>query len=172
MFDKIDTNGKKILDVTCGSRTIWFNKYNPSVLYCDRRKEQFFDVWKSGSGQSERACVIDPDVVCGFTDLPFDDDTFSLVVWDPPHLTKAKETSWLVKKYGKLESDWQKMLRDGFRECMRVLKMDGVLIFKWSEHDISASKVWDAIGEKPLFGHHSGKKMGTFWGCFMKGVSG
>lgn len=172
MFDKIDTNGKKILDVTCGARTIWFNKYNPSVLYCDRRKEQFFDVWKSGSGQSERACVIDPDVVCDFTDLPFDDDTFSLVVWDPPHLTKAKETSWLVKKYGKLESDWPKMLHDGFRECMRVLKMDGVLIFKWSEHDISASKVWNAIGEKPLFGHHSGKKMGTFWGCFMKGVRG
>ena len=29
-------------------------------------------------------------------------------------------------------------------------------------------KVWKAIGQKPLFGHHSGKKMGTFWGCFMK----
>ena len=51
MFDKIDTNGKKILDVTCGSRTIWFNKYNPSVLYCDRRKEQFFDVFYYHGGE-------------------------------------------------------------------------------------------------------------------------
>ena len=49
-----------------------------------------------------------------------------------------------------------------------LLKPDGVLIFKWSEYDIAAEKVWKAIGEKPLFGHHSGKKMGAFWGCYMK----
>lgn len=26
---------KKILDVTCGSRTIWFNKTHPAAVYCD-----------------------------------------------------------------------------------------------------------------------------------------
>lgn len=31
---------KKILDVTCGSKTIWFNKNHPSAIYCDRRDEQ------------------------------------------------------------------------------------------------------------------------------------
>jgi len=46
--------------------------------------------------------------------------------------------------------------------------MGGVLIFKWSEYDIPAEDVWKAIGQKPLFGHHSGKKSTTFWGCFMK----
>ena len=51
----------------------------------------------------------------------------------------------------------------------KALKPDGVLIFKWSEYDIPAEKVWKAIGQKPLFGHHSGKKSTTFWGCFMKG---
>ncbi len=61
------------------------------------------------------------------------------------------------------------MIRDGFQECMRVLKPDGVLIFKWSEYDIPAKKVWAAIGQRPLFGHHSGKKSKTFWACFMKG---
>ena len=161
---------KKILDVTCGSRTIWFDKTNPAALYCDKREESFFGVWKSGKGSSERSCVISTDVVCDFTDLPFSDNTFSLVVFAPPHLIKAKETSWLVKKYGKLENDWPKMLHDGFAESMRVLKPDGVLVFKWSEHDIPASKVWAAIGRKPLFGHKSGKKMGTFWACYMKGV--
>lgn len=25
---------KKILDVTCGSRTIWFNKNHPAAIYC------------------------------------------------------------------------------------------------------------------------------------------
>ena len=32
--------GKKILDVTCGSRTIWFNKTHPAAIYCDIRDEE------------------------------------------------------------------------------------------------------------------------------------
>lgn len=157
---------KKILDVTCGSRSIWFNKAHPAALYCDKRNEVHSGLWKN----SKRKLEINPDVVCDFTNLPFEDASFYLVVFDPPHLTGAKETSWLVKSYGLLDDNWPKMLHDGFCECMRVLKPDGVLIFKWSEHDIPAQKVWDAIGQKPLFGHHSGKKSQTFWGCFMKGV--
>ncbi len=160
---------KKILDVTCGARSIWFNKRHPAAVYCDKRREQFQNLWKNaGNCKLE----IEPDIVCDFTNLPFKDNQFSLLIFDPPHLTGAKETAWLVKKYGKLDENWPKMLRDGFRECMRVLKQDGVLIFKWSEYDIPAEKVWKAIGEKPLFGHHSGKKSKTFWGCFMKGTKG
>lgn len=157
---------KKILDVTCGSKTIWFNKHHPNAVYCDRREEQLAKVWQN----SERKCIVSPDVVCDFTALPFADDSFALVVFDPPHLLKAKETSWLVKKYGRLDDNWPQMLHDGFRECMRVLKPNGVLIFKWSEHDIPADQVWKSLGQRPLFGHHSGKKSQTFWACFMKGV--
>lgn len=159
---------KKILDVTCGSRSIWFNKNHPAAIYCDKRRQEFTGIWKSTKKDSERKIIIDPDVLCDFTKLPFDDNSFQLVVFDPPHLTGAKETSWLVKKYGKLDESWPNMLHDGFKECMRVLNTDGVLIFKWSEYDIPASEVWKAIGQKPLFGHHSGKKSKTFWGCFMK----
>ena len=156
---------KKILDVTCGARSIWFDKHHPATVYCDKRREQYHHLWKNASN-----CTLDinPDVVCDFTDLPFTDNSFHLVVFDPPHLTGAKETAWLVKKYGKLDESWPKMLHDGFRECMRVLKPDGVLIFKWSEYDIPAADVWKAIGQKPLFGHHSGKQSRTFWACFMK----
>lgn len=95
--------------------------------------------------------------------------TDSLVVFDPPHLRYAGKTGWLAKKYGRLDEHWPEMLHDGFKECMRVLKEDGVLIFKWAETDIPAQKVWKAIGQKPLFGHHSGKRSGTFFGCYMKG---
>lgn len=156
---------KKILDVTCGGRSIWFDKHHPAALYCDKRRGEHKGMWKDAPNCD---LVIAPDVVCDFTALPFENNSFALVVFDPPHLTGAKETSWLVKKYGKLDSEWPKMLHDGYKECMRVLKPDGVLIFKWSEHDIPAADVWKAIGEKPLFGHRSGKQMGTFWGCFMK----
>ena len=156
---------KKILDVTCGARTIWFNKNHPAALYCDKRQELYQYLWPN-TGNCQVS--IQPDILCDFSNLPFSDNSFPLVIFDPPHLIKAKETSWLVKKYGKLDSNWPNMLHDGFSECMRVLKPDGVLIFKWSEHDIPAEKVWNAIGQKPLFGHHSGKNSKTFWGCFMK----
>ena len=156
---------KKVLDVTCGARTIWFNKHHPAAIYCDKRREEYRHLWKNAGNCTLN---IDPDVLCDFTALPFPDNSFPLVVFDPPHLTGAKETAWLVKKYGKLDENWPQMIHDGFRECMRVLKPDGVLIFKWSEYDIPAEKVWRAIGEKPLFGHHSGKQNRTFWACFMK----
>lgn len=32
----------KILDATCGSRTIWFTKDNPNCLYIDKRVEHGF----------------------------------------------------------------------------------------------------------------------------------
>lgn len=159
---------KKILDVTCGSKTIWFNKNHPAAIYCDKRKESFSAIWKSTKKDSERTCVVDPDIQCDFTNLPFEDNSFALVVFDPPHLKNIGENAWMKKRYGKLDEDWPEMIHDGFRECMRVLKPDGVLIFKWAETQIPASQVWKAIGEKPLFGHHSGKKSQTFWGCFMK----
>lgn len=158
---------KKILDATCGCRSIWFNKRHPAAVYCDKREMQM-ELPFGKARTSLHRCDILPDIVCDFTRLPFDDESFSLVVFDPPHLTGAKETAWLVKKYGKLDENWPQMLHDGFQECMRVLKPDGVLIFKWSEYDLPAEKVWKAIGEKPLFGHHSGRKSRTFWGCFMK----
>ena len=155
---------KKILDMTCGSRMIWFNKEHPAAIYCDKRDGEW-DYFARGN----RTCHVHPDVQCDFTDLPFDDNTFSLVVFDPPHMARLKETAWLYAKYGNLDGDWKKMLRDGFNEGMRVLKPDGVLIFKWAEVEFPADDVWKAIGQKPLFGHHSGKKSTTFWGCFMKG---
>lgn len=164
----MNIDGKKILDVTCGSRTIWFNKHHPAAVYCDKRRINESSRWKSGDEVSERFNVIDPDVLCDFTDLPFPDNSFRLVVFDPPHLVRINENAWLAKKYGKLDDNWPQILHDGFLECMRVLKPDGVLIFKWAESDIPAEKVWKAIGDKPLFGHHSGKKSRTFWGCFMK----
>lgn len=162
---KVD-EAKKILDVTCGSRSIWFNKKHPNALYCDKRKESLVMHTRNG----DRHIEVAPDIQCDFTTLPFQDDTFKLVVFDPPHLIGKSEKANIVKMYGCLDETWQQMIHDGFSECMRVLKPDGVLIFKWNEDDIPSAEVWKAIGRKPLFGHHSGKKSKTFLGCFMKGI--
>ena len=56
--------------------------------------------------------------------------------FDLPHLLKAGDNSWLAKKYGKLTDEWEIDIKQGFDECMRVLKPNGTLIFKWNEQQI------------------------------------
>lgn len=159
---------KPILDATCGSKTIWFNKDNQNAVYFDKRAETIFGEWRA----SQREITINPDVQGDFTNLPFANESFYLVIFDPPHLEWAGKTSWLHAKYGRLEGDWRKMLHDGFWECMRVLKPYGTLIFKWSDVQIKTSELIKIINCEPLFGHRSGKNMHTHWMAFMKAVSG
>ena len=167
-----DTTGKMILDVTCGCRSIWFQKNEPHTIYCDIRREEFEGyfgrVLNKNRKKKRRHIVVDPDLLCSFTDLPFDDDTFNLVVFDPPHIKNLSQNAWTRKQYGSLDGDWKPMIRDGFKECMRVLKRGGVLVFKWSDVSVSTRDILNVIGREPLFGHRSGKKMNTHWMCFMK----
>lgn len=153
---------KPILDACCGSRMFWFDKSNPKVEFCDIREVPYHEYYP------RRYIEIKPDTVCDFTALPFQDKSFKLVVFDPPHLTRAGPKSWLRLKYGNLNDSWPQMLHDGFWECMRVLDDYGTLIFKWSEVQISVKKVLDAIKDEPLFGHTSGKNGKTHWMAFMK----
>lgn len=159
---------KKILDATCGSRMIWFNKNHPSALYVDRRELEDEAIWKSEDGSSTRYLSIHPDVLADFTALPFGDETFYLVVFDPPHLTSITDTAWMGKKYGRLPKEWTPVIKQGFDECWRVLKRNGTLVFKWNEYDISVREIIDCIGREPLFGNRSGKSGKTHWMCFFK----
>lgn len=153
---------KPILDACCGARMFWFNKNHPNAIYCDKREVPYHEYYKN------RYIEIKPDVLCDFTNLPFADNTFKLVVFDPPHLKTVSNNSWLYLKYGRLEDNWPTMLREGFNECMRVLDNYGVLIFKWSEIQIPLRDVLKAIGQEPLIGNRSGKHDKTHWLCFMK----
>lgn len=121
-----------------------------------------------GASGGARLLRVNPDVVADFTKLPFADGQFAMVVFDPPHLEKVGKTSWLARKYGKLEGDWKEMLRLGFAECFRVLKSEGSLIFKWNEMDVSVTTILKLTPEKPLFGNKSGKAGKTHWIVFMK----
>lgn len=116
----------------------------------------------------KRPLVINPDIQADFTNLPFPDQTFSLVVFDPPHLIKIGKESWLAKKYGKLQTTWKDDLRSGFSECFRVLKPDGTLIFKWNETDIPVAQILALTSFRPLFGSRGGKASKTHWIVFTK----
>ena len=161
-------NGKYILDACCGSRMFWFNKKNTNAIFVDNRNFKDQAIWKSTKKDATRYCCVQPDIVADFRHLPFPDNTFWHIVFDPPHLIKIGDSAWMSKKYGKLPADWEKYLRDGFAECWRVLRPYGTLIFKWNEYDIPVQKVISAIGHETLYGHRSGKQSKTHWMAFVK----
>lgn len=122
-----------VLDPCCGSRMFYFNDHHPSVLFCDNRDvtEMLCD---------GRMLTIRPDVVSDVTALPFEDEAFPLVVFDPHHLF-AGSNGWQAKKYGTLPKDWREWMTQAFSECWRVLASNGTLIFKWFEYRIPLSEV-------------------------------
>lgn len=146
----------------------WFDKRNPLTLFVDKRQMARQEIWSNG--KETRMFEVSPDEVMDFRDLKLPDDSFYLVVFDPPHLMKRNgKTGWMNKKYGSLDREtWKEDLRKGFTECFRVLKPNGTLIFKWSETEIPLSTILELTDEKPLFGHRSGKQLGTHWITFMK----
>ena len=148
----------KILDVCCGSKLFWFDKDNEFTTYMDIREESFEIHGKKVN--------VKPDVVADFRSMPFDDNTYDLIVFDPPHLKWAGPNSIMKAQYGQLDKDnWPDDIRQGMSECMRVLKPTGTLIFKWNEAQVPLKDVLSAIPYRPLFGN---KRSKTHWLTFMK----
>lgn len=137
----------------------WFDKENDNTVFMDNRHLET-------TLCDGRKLEINPDVIGDFRNMPFDDNTFKLVVFDPPHLNRLGENSWTAKKYGKLNLEtWKEDIKQGFDECMRVLDNHGVLIFKWNEEQIKLNEIHKAIEHNPLFGNRRAK---THWLVFMK----
>lgn len=149
----------KILDACCGSRMFWFDKQHPDTTYMDIREH--YEKLPSG-----HVINVKPDVVADFRNMPFENNTYDLVVFDPPHLLRAGDNSWLAKKYGRLDvGSWQDDIAKGFSECFRVLKPTGTLIFKWNEEQVKLKDVLATTEHNPLFGN---KRAKTHWLVFVK----
>lgn len=149
-----------ILDACCGSRMFWFDKENENVLFADQRDESH--ILCDG-----RVLNISPDIIHDFRNMPFGDNSFYHVVFDPPHLLKLGKSSWMAKKYGVLNESFENDLKQGFDECIRVLKPFGTLVFKWNENQIKVSKIIKALGQQPLYGNKRTDSQ-TVWLVFMK----
>ncbi|MGM7737813.1 hypothetical protein [Yersinia enterocolitica] len=152
---------KTILDMCCGSRMFWFDRADPRAVFVDIRAESH--ILCDG-----RKLEIAPDLIADFRQLPFADNTFQIVVFDPPHLTHCGPEGWQGKKYGILSKSWKDDLTKGFAEAFRVLRAGGVLIFKWNEVHIPTRDIIKLSPVPPIFGHPSGKRANTNWVCFQK----
>lgn len=152
----------QILDPCCGGRMMWFDKRDLRAAFCDVRAENH--VLCDG-----RVFEVRPDTVADFRSLPFPDASFNLVCFDPPHLVRAGEKSWMRKKYGSLDRmTWQTDLSQGFSECWRVLRSGGTLISKWNETQIKLRDVLACFPQKPVFGHTTTTNLKTHWITFYR----
>lgn len=159
----------RVLDPCCGSKMMWFNRQHPDVIFGDCRSETITVTDRSnGRENGTRTLRIEPDTTLDFRALPYPDESFRLVAFDPPHLHTAGPRSWMAAKYGKLSVNWRDDLRRGFAECFRVLHPDGVLVFKWNETQVTVRDVLALTLVQPLFGHPTGRKGLTHWLVFMK----
>jgi SAM-dependent methyltransferase len=143
-----------ILDATCGGRSIWLpeQKDHDNALYIDRREREpgFLE-------QDGRTYSIEPDEIQDFRDLPYSDEEFNLIVFDPPHKVHSdgmKDLDGIMDKaYGALHAEtWQSDLRDGFEELFRVLSPGGTLIFKFADGARDFDEVISLAPIEPLFG--------------------
>lgn len=140
-----------VLDMCCGSRMFWFDKTDPRAIFSDIRAEEH-------TLCDGRKLVINPDVIADFRSLPFADSSFPVVVFDPPHLEHVGDNAWMGKKYGRLNKDtWRNDLRAGFKEAFRVLRPQGVLIFKWNETQTPVSQILALTDEVPIIRQRTGK---------------
>lgn len=112
--------------------------------------------------------IVDPDIIGDFREMPFLDESFRLVVFDPPHFGRNGSSGWMAKKYGTLGPNWREDIAAGFRECFRVLKPFGTLVFKWNEDEVSVTDILKLTDQMPLFGNRYGKHYKSHWIVFMK----
>ena len=159
----MNTN-KQVLDPCCGSKLFYFQKEHQLVLFGDIRDETY-------TLDDGRAFEVRPDLVLDYRNLPFGNESFYLVIFDPPHLKTEGKWSWLYKTYGKLDKDtWPDDLKLGFDECWRVLKPGGTMIFKWNEAQIKVNRVLECFSQEPLTGSRISRNLKTHWYVFYKPV--
>lgn len=145
----------KILDLSAGKRAVWFNRIHPDTIYVDIRPE------------------VSPTLIADTRMLPFPDDTFNLIVFDPPHVVHGKNSA-MAQAYGAFPAE---EIRDTVTrssiEAFRVSTPSALMAFKWNTHDVKLQRILDLMeGWEPLFGHltatRTKHRSSTYWALLRK----
>lgn len=130
-----------VLDPTYG-RGLWWAKWLPEKFTA------------SDAVISSEARWVPGLAVADFTNLPYADNTFDAVAFDPPYVAKGgRSTSGIgemddrfgLKDAPKTPYDLQELINWGMVECARVLKVGGYLLTKCKPY-ISSGSYWDGPG--------------------------
>lgn len=142
----------KILDACCGRRLFWYDKEHPEVTYIDIR------------------AAVKPDRIMDCTATSFKDNFFDFIVFDPPHCSYSENNKGIFKeKYGGYTAAKTRVfIKEAFMEFERILKKDGLVVFKWNTHSQKLNVILSLIGNfEVLFGHLAAQKTKyssqTYW---------
>jgi len=140
----------RILDLSAGKRSIWFDRLYKDTVFVDIRPE------------------VHPTVVADTTELPFANEFFDFIVFDPPHVTHGPGST-MAQYYGAFPAE---VIRDivklSAKEAFRVAKDDSFMAFKWNDHDVKLQRILQLMeGWEPLFGQKvAGRdkhRSGSYW---------
>jgi hypothetical protein len=129
----------KIIDLSAGSRAVWFDKNHRDALYVDVRPE------------------VKPDVVADARELPAEIGTgYDLVVFDPPHKNSAASGTMSKRNYGWWTAEQiTEIIVGTAKEAHRITRPNALMAFKWNDHTRKLSSVLKLMTPwwEPLFGH-------------------
>ena len=120
-----------ILDVTVGARKLyhgWDKNLGDELIGIDIRKGDFSIEDEHHWAKAE--VIIHPTVLADMRWLPFRENIFDCIIFDPPHM-ECGLTSWLGKYYGRwTQSESIQITRKANEEFKRVLRPRGLLVLK------------------------------------------
>ena len=119
-----------VLDCTYGEGTFW-RAWTPSVLVASDLKPKHSSVKK-----------------VDFRKMPWPDDRFDVVVFDPPYKLNGTPSDPDVRYGADDVMSWQarhQLIREGLSECARVLKPKGILLLKCQDQVSSGQVRWQTI---------------------------
>lgn len=149
----------------------WWDKAHPLAVYMDKREAPKGSVGAiTGRPDWNPSWECAPDVLADFRAMPFEDASFQLVVFDPPHIVRDEPSGITGLKYGNLPAATeQDDLRRGFSECWRVLAPGGTLVFKWAHKLERVEPLFPAV---PIVGTRTPRGGQTRWFIFYKPLAG
>ena len=140
------------------------HKQPEDTIFLDKRQGRY-DIDLKGSYRPSH--VVNPDVQADNRALPFKDNVFDMLIFDPPHIVGSTGKVFEAKYTTLNPFSWQNDLYKAFKEASRVLKPSGCLILKWAETSKSLKRVFQICKGIfiPLFGtnvNHN-KVCGVYW---------
>jgi hypothetical protein len=127
-----------ILDATCGARLIYggldkeFNA-QPHILIDNRIGIQTPPPLKDGTRPQsrQRSRTIEPTICASLAQLPFRDNTFNLIIFDPPWIKPSDILFWTYGGWTHHDATINHYRAN--KEFHRVLQHSGVLLVKYQE---------------------------------------
>jgi len=131
------------LDPTASNKMLWPNNKNPpGLIFTDRNKET----------------QTPPTLFCDYTALPFRDNIFETVFYDPPHAARNKisrsyqhqnPAAWSYYGWDITPKQLREGIRGASKEFLRVAKR---VCLKWSEVDYGEAWILGMMREwKPVY---------------------